>query len=270
MLSTFPASLNCWFNGFPEQILITCGSAFETVGGPEKTGTKLVLTQTTDSMVPQSEYVEGNALPDVAAIYTDTGDDDTFQMKVKMAGHGTFFAGAEDNYWLEILKTISIQTAELEEKIFEKKTYAYTQIPTSTEITGVDAGDDGWYYGDPVVPTSPVVAANEAWLAANFLANYALQLGLPSDINEVTVTSSDYNLSYVSSAWLAIYREIAQFSLLGNTYKLYFLNSSLIVLLAYHNSYSGGTVTQTLSAARAWADIKVDGVSYWDDLVAIV
>jgi len=87
----YPESVPLQFVGFPASIDIRLGSIGASFVPSASLGTKVSLTQTPKSLVAQGEYVMGNDLPDYKCIYSDTGEDENYNIKITFDGFASFF-----------------------------------------------------------------------------------------------------------------------------------------------------------------------------------
>lgn len=173
MAEIYPQSMLCRFEGFPRRVRVTCGRAFSKVrASPYSFGSRVVLTQTPASGVMNGSLVAGQALPTREIVYADTGDDDTFDLKLSHYGYGRFYlptSGAA-YYALAVIKGLRVEAAGIR-RSFETVDVWETRIAAGDDLavaasTGeviVQDGDatDGtgvmWFVGD--VPQGGTVLA---------------------------------------------------------------------------------------------------------------
>lgn len=139
----YPQSINCAFDDFPAVVDIRLGDkAAELIPGASL-GTKFLLTQTPKSRVLQGEYVAGEEIPDLAAIYSDTGSDDDFNIKISHLGYGTFYkvTGQDEFFRAMVYKAIVIETPTAGKKVFGDTFDCETLIPTTEDVTALFSYD---------------------------------------------------------------------------------------------------------------------------------
>ncbi|QLA21276.1 hypothetical protein [Desulfolutivibrio sulfoxidireducens] len=165
MAEAYPVSLPCRFEGFPGRVRITCGPAFDDLRAcPYSYGSRVVCARTPLCGVVQGEYVPGAALPVMEMIFSDTGFDDVFDLKLSFYGYGTFHLAAPGDafYSLDVVKGVRIQAAGLC-RSFETMDLWETGIVAATDLTVApgatgsvvvdeDAADNSysvtWYAGE--------------------------------------------------------------------------------------------------------------------------
>ena len=114
MSDTYPQSLPCRFEGFPARIRVVCGRAFsEARATPYSFGSRVALAQTPKSGQTFGELAVGQELPVTEIIYSDTGDDQGFHLKVSHYGCGRFYlADAKAPFFtLAVVKGIRVEAA---------------------------------------------------------------------------------------------------------------------------------------------------------------
>jgi hypothetical protein len=165
MAEAYPVSLPCRFEGFPGRVRITCGPAFDDLRAcPYSYGSRVACVRTPLCGVAQGGYVPGAALPAREMIFSDTGRDDAFDLKLSFFGHGTFHLAAPDDafYSLDVVKGVRVEAAGLC-RSFEITDLWETGIAAATDLTVVpsesgtvvvdeDAADNSfsvtWYTGE--------------------------------------------------------------------------------------------------------------------------
>lgn len=133
---------HCRFNDYPQEIGLVVGTKLASESDLFKEGQYLVLQQTLLSGTIQGNRVVGEELPKKAMIYTDTGEDDSFNLKIEYYGWGEFYLrNADDDYFtLDITKGQVIQAGDWDNpKSFEIKYTGSTQIP-GTESMAEEMG----------------------------------------------------------------------------------------------------------------------------------
>jgi hypothetical protein len=144
MADIYPLSRQCRFEGFPARIRVICGRAFsEARAAPYSFGSRVTLSRTPQSGVLAGTLTPGEALPELAYIYSDTGDDDVFGLKVSHYGYGRFYlpTTAAAFYALTVIKGVRVEAASIK-RSFETVDVWATQIPAATDLTdpGVASG----------------------------------------------------------------------------------------------------------------------------------
>ncbi len=137
MKEAYPISMPCRLEGFPARIRTVCGERFSLLDNCSYSyGSVVVCSQTPQSGVADGAYVQGEALPDHAVIYSDSGEDDAFGLKLSFYGHGTFYLpDAEARCCaLEVRKGIRIRAAGLDKR-FETVDTWETRIPADQDLT---------------------------------------------------------------------------------------------------------------------------------------
>ena len=135
---------HCQFNDYPKEIRLVVGQLLAENSDLFDYGQTVVLQQTSNSGVLQGDKVVGEELPKKAMIYTDTGDDESFNLKIEYYGWGEFFVateegtdgtGDEDYHTLDIKKGMSVQAADWDNpQIFENVYRGPTEIPASKDL----------------------------------------------------------------------------------------------------------------------------------------
>lgn len=133
----YPQSKNCSFSGFPSALEVRLGDLASSEITGCTMGSKRKLFQTPKSGVPQGSYVEGESLPDCRIIYTDTGSDDEFTMKVSFFGYYTYYKRFSSDTYLRLFsyKAIAIETNILSEVIFPDSFDCETNIAAGSGDT---------------------------------------------------------------------------------------------------------------------------------------
>lgn len=137
MADIYPLSVPCRFEGFPGRIRIVCGPAFDDLRGcPYSFGSRVVCASTPASGVVQGVYLPGAALPRYEMVYSDTGDDTAFDMKIAFYGHGIFhLEGPGATYYsLAVIKGLRIEAAGLH-RSFEIVDNWETGIAAAADLT---------------------------------------------------------------------------------------------------------------------------------------
>ena len=126
------------FEDYPERIQIVVGDFLEQESGKFASGQPIVLFKTPKSGVAQGSYVVDEPLPDKRVVFTDTGKDDTFNLKITHYGWGEFYIAdpASDEFLsLKMTKGMTVEAGDWdEEKLFESYWYGTTQIPVTEDL----------------------------------------------------------------------------------------------------------------------------------------
>jgi hypothetical protein len=148
MRDSYPKSLNCWLQGYGRAIKVTWGSKVSLLGGPWREHDKIDLFATPLSEEWQSPIPETSGpLGILAAIYTDTGEDDHYKIKMIIEGYGTFFYTDAPNLFLRVSKYFRVLSRYNGKTItFSRQDTIYTEIPKG-EIPGI--------YIPPTPPPEP-------------------------------------------------------------------------------------------------------------------
>lgn len=137
MSDTYPQAMHCRFEGFPARIKVVCGRAFtEARATPYSFGSRVILSQTAKSGELQGTLVPGESLPTLELIYSDTGDDTAFDLKVSHYGHGRFYLAASDDafYSLSVIKGLRVEATGIH-RSFETVDVWNTRIPAATDLS---------------------------------------------------------------------------------------------------------------------------------------
>lgn len=185
----YPQSIPCSFVGFPDALDIRMGKLAGDIVDGASWGSKFILTQTPKSGVAQGEYVVGSPLPSYRKIYSDTGSDDDFAIKVSFVGEGTFYRLTESDTYLrfQLFKAIAIETATTAEMVFGDTFDCETLIPADTDTTALFEYDGAIVqYTDPVVTSTD----SEGYTIVEFDGvQYYLSDGVTIQINSATAGS---------------------------------------------------------------------------------
>ncbi len=139
MSDIYPLAMHCRFEGFPARIRVTCGQAFdEARATPYSCGSRVDLVRTPRSGVLAGTLSPGQALPALEVIYSDTGADDAFDLKIAHYGYGRFYlAQAGDAaYTLAVIKGLRVEATGIR-RSFETVDVWNTLIPAAVDLTDV-------------------------------------------------------------------------------------------------------------------------------------
>jgi len=137
MSEIYPLSMLCRFEGFPARIRVVCGRAFsEARATPFSFGSRVTLSQTPQSGVLRGTLTPGEPLPTLEVIYADTGDDDTFDLKVSHYGYGRFYLPKADSprYALAVVKGIRVEATGIR-RSFETLDRWDTFLPAGADLS---------------------------------------------------------------------------------------------------------------------------------------
>jgi len=155
-------------------------------------GSKFILTRTPKCGVPEGNYVVGGDLPGCRMIYSDTGSDAYFNIKVSFLGYGTFYKLTNSDTYLrfQVYKAISIETPSSGEKVFGDTFDCETLVPADTDTTAIFSyGGLFVQYIEPVTPGSGegTVLINEGGIFQEFTLSDGASLTVTSETG-VTIT----------------------------------------------------------------------------------
>ena len=150
MSDIYPQSLPCRFEGFPARIRVVCGRAFsEARATPYSFGSRVALAQTPKSGQTFGELAVGQELPVTEIIYSDTGNDQGFHLKVSHYGCGRFYlADAKAPFFtLAVVKGIRVEAAGIC-RSFETVDLWNTLIPAGSGLSSPPAAVDAVWLED--------------------------------------------------------------------------------------------------------------------------
>jgi hypothetical protein len=98
MKTNYPRCFNFWFKDYPKTIRVVCGPAISNLNGSWSENSVIVLTQTSESMKRSFAYVPGGSLPDYRLVYTDTGQESSWDIRFEIYGYGTLVYGS-GGFW---------------------------------------------------------------------------------------------------------------------------------------------------------------------------
>ncbi len=140
-MPTYPGAVHCHHLNFPQQIRLVVDAKLASESSLFDEGQSVILRQTPISGQLQGEQVVGEELPTKRMIYTDTGEDSSFNLKVSYEGWGEWVIeqAEDDTYTLYIKKGMAVQAGDWEEeKIFRNGIKLKTQVPTTKDLAGVE------------------------------------------------------------------------------------------------------------------------------------
>lgn len=180
MSDIYPLSMHCRFEGFPARIRVVCGQAFSKARGtPFSFGSRVDLSQTPQSGVPAGTLVPGEPLPALEIVYSDTGDDLVFALKLAHYGYGRFYrAMARDPcYTLAVVKGLRVEALGIC-RSFETVDVWETRIPAATDLSSVPVTPDGVVVQD----ADPGIGTGVVWFGGDvppgdLVVGGSLQLG---------------------------------------------------------------------------------------------
>jgi hypothetical protein len=179
MQFNYPQSMSCRFDGFPQQIEIRCGDRVAELSPLFSFGSKVILSQTPssgqelgwmpdqddsdsyydvsidyNSATGQYTYVKVyKGVNDVRKIYTDTGNDWTYGLKVSFLGRGTFFtkSNTDQFYSFCVYKAIRVESSSGSVVEFGDNFTCATQVPISVDLASMYTVPSPTYnYSDPI------------------------------------------------------------------------------------------------------------------------
>lgn len=118
MESTYPGANNCTFLGFPDYLAIRVGSLLVPYLDGASVGTRINLLPTPKSGVLQGTLTIGGAIPLLEMIYSDTGSDDNFVLKLSFFGTYAFYKylSTDAHFRFLLRKGIRIEAGELSQE----------------------------------------------------------------------------------------------------------------------------------------------------------
>ena len=128
---------HCRFNDYPKKIRLVVGQLLAENSDLFDYGQTVVLQQTSNSGVLQGDKVVGEELPKKAMIYTDTGLDDSFNLKIEYYGWGEFYLknAGDECFSLDITKGMTVKAADWDkEECFQAVRSGKTKIPNSKDM----------------------------------------------------------------------------------------------------------------------------------------
>jgi hypothetical protein len=155
--------MHCRFEGFPARVRVVCGRAFsEARSTPYSFGSRVNLAQTPRSGVLQGSYAAGQALPGLEIIYSDTGEDDVFDLKVSHYGYGRFYLpdAQASRYALAVIKGVRVEargirrafeTVDVWDTLLMADTDLYAVAAQGATVQDADASSGvavAWFVGD--------------------------------------------------------------------------------------------------------------------------
>jgi len=159
----YPQSIPCSFDNFPAALDVRLGHLASSLIAGDSLGSKLLLYRTPKCGVAQGDFAVGSALPECRMIYSDTGSDTDFTLKVSFIGYGTFYKLTSSDTYLrfQVYKAIAIETPTAGEKVFGDTFDCETLIPAGTDTTALFI-----YDGSTIQYTEPTTATGSGafWL----------------------------------------------------------------------------------------------------------
>jgi hypothetical protein len=167
MKYNYPYSVSCRFNGFPNSICIRCGELLNSYLPSVSLGSAIKLFETPNSgkelgwMPDQGNegnyrtkflYYDSEAgksvyakfyigYSDIKKIYTDTGLDTEFSLKIYFSGFGTFFLNKPNDkyYFFDVYRAINLQFTQ-DGNVLEFGSHAICETKISAN-TGLEIAD---------------------------------------------------------------------------------------------------------------------------------
>lgn len=125
------------FDDYPRKVSLVVGEKIASNSDLFSQGQTVRLTQTPKSGQAQGDNVVGEELPEKRMVYTDTGEDSSFNLKLTYYGWGEFYlASADADYFsYRMTKGMSIQAGDWSsEKNFETQYFTTTQVPNTEDM----------------------------------------------------------------------------------------------------------------------------------------
>jgi len=222
----YPQSVSCRFDGFPHRIEIRCGRNISELSKLFSFGSKLTLTQTTnsgqemgwmpdqndsnsyydawvsyDQSTGENTYIKCyTGISDIRMIYTDTGSDSEYTLKVSFIGYGSFFTKtASDQYYLfDVYKSIVIENSNGNSVEFGDDFICETKVPVSVSLASMfNVKAPTYSYSDVVIGS--ISSTGTIYIDG---VEYVIHNGQTISINSVASTVS--SISYINGC-LIIY-----------------------------------------------------------------
>lgn len=137
MIRAYPHGVLLNFSGFPSRIRVFVGESGAALIPGASMGSSFVLEQTPNSSVVQGELETNTVLPSKRVIYSDTGSDDDYKIKVSFSCYGVFLVENKGDSFLtfQVFKSVIIETPEndpVEHSVYENH---YTSIPVTIDMS---------------------------------------------------------------------------------------------------------------------------------------
>lgn len=187
---------HCAFNDFPQGVFLVIGEQLAANSNLFEEGKTVVLQQTPLSGTEQGDKVVGEELPKKAIIYTDTSDDDLFDLKVEYYGWGEFYLqnSSDDTYTLDITEGIAILAGDWDRRLFFEEVYTgRTKIPESAKLNAL-FGTNVAVTVDHAAGDDPVTKSECAYTKYRKTdwRDYTVPQG---DVTNIVVVDSDGNIT---------------------------------------------------------------------------
>ena len=204
MKLNYPESIPLRYLNFPAEMDIRLGSVAASYIPGTSLGTKLTLRQTPKSLVPQGEYVSGSPLPEYRCVYSDTGLDDDFNIKLSFDGYMSFYYfGHSDNHIDVIFDDYYTM-------------YLYKSIIIETRDGGWVENYDEWEF-ETLIPTNVDLSA---YLPSSVSFGY-IEVGILDGEGGILVNGRYYNLSDG--------RTIKAISTTGHIFTIHFIDGTYFI-----------------------------------------
>ncbi len=204
MKLNYPESIPLRYLNYPTEIDIRLGAIAASYVPGTSLGTKMTLLQTPKSLVPQGEYVAGSPLPEYRCVYSDTGEDDDFNIKLSFDGYMSFFYfGHSDNG---------------KDVVFDEyyTLYLYKSIIVETKNGGWVENWDEWEF-ETLIPTNVDLSAyNPSGIKYGYI-----EFGALDGDGRIVVNGKYYNISDG--------RSITAISTTGHIFTIYFINGTYFI-----------------------------------------
>lgn len=143
----YPQSFHCRFDGFPPALDVRMGSLGGAIVPGASLGSKFVLSRTPKCGILQGQLVVGGTLPDYNMVYSDTGSDEDFDLKVLFSGVATFYKNFDSDTYLKfnVYKSIEIHNRAGNLYTFGDTFECETFIPASSNETSLFEYDSSHY-----------------------------------------------------------------------------------------------------------------------------
>ena len=196
MLFPYPQSIPCSFDNFPPALDLRMGEKAREIVPSASFGSKFILTQTPKSRVPQGGYAVGAALPSCRMIYSDTGSDDDFTIKLSFLGYGSFYKLTNADQYLRFMvyKAIALETSTVGEIIFGDVFNCETRIPATADVAAL------FSYDGPTVQYVDQITSGEA--GTIFLNGQVYTIADGKSVTVASATGGTQTYTYVGGAFV--------------------------------------------------------------------
>ena len=196
MLFPYPQSIPCSFDNFPPALDLRMGEKAREIVPSASFGSRFILARTPKCGVPQGDYAVGAALPSCRMIYSDTGSDDDFTIKLSFLGYGSFYKLTNADQYLRFMvyKAIALETSTVGEKIFGDVFNCETRIPATADVAAL------FSYDGPTVQYVEQITSAEA--GTIFLNGQMYTIADGKSVTVASATGGTQTYTYVGGAFV--------------------------------------------------------------------